>query len=142
MLSPQQAAEKADVSRRTIMVAIESQQLKAVRNNKNHWKIRPEDLDEWIQERGSFRKPTISDSSTETNSDSSTSQEMMELKIKIAEMNVRLQAAEDSINNLRNERDSWKIQAQNLTETINNISKEQKPKQPRRILGAFDRFFE
>jgi excisionase family DNA binding protein len=134
MLSPQKAAEEAGVSRRTIMVAIESQQLKAHRNNKNHWKIRPEDLEEWLQERGTFKKPTISDSSSDSNSEIS-------LKIKLVEVETKLEAAERTIENLQNEKEAWKQQAENLTETIKNISTEPKPKQPRKILGAFDRFF-
>ena len=46
-LSPAQAAQVASVSRWTIMRAIKSHELKAVRDNKNHWKIDPDELDRW-----------------------------------------------------------------------------------------------
>lgn len=46
-ISPAQAAHIAKVSRRTIMRAIEAQELQAFRDNRNHWKITPADLDKW-----------------------------------------------------------------------------------------------
>ena len=46
-LSPAQAAQAASVSRWTIMRAIKSHELKAFRDNKNHWKIDPDELDRW-----------------------------------------------------------------------------------------------
>lgn len=46
-MSPAQAAQLIKVSRRTIMRAIESHELLAVRDNRNHWKISPEELDRW-----------------------------------------------------------------------------------------------
>ena len=51
MFSPQQAAKKANVSRKTIMNNIQSGKLKAHRNNENHWSIRPTDLENWLRER-------------------------------------------------------------------------------------------
>ena len=46
-LSPTQAAQAASVSRWTIMRAINSNEIKAVRDNRNHWKIDPDELDRW-----------------------------------------------------------------------------------------------
>ncbi|QIE44008.1 helix-turn-helix domain-containing protein (plasmid) [Rhodobacteraceae bacterium SC52] len=46
-MSPAQAAHQAKVSRRTIMRAIENHDLKAFRDNKNHWKIAAQDLEQW-----------------------------------------------------------------------------------------------
>ncbi|WP_425537502.1 helix-turn-helix domain-containing protein [Phaeobacter gallaeciensis] len=46
-MSPAHAALLLKVSRRTIMRAIESLELLAVRDNRNHWKISPEELDRW-----------------------------------------------------------------------------------------------
>lgn len=47
MLSPAQVAQRCDTSRRSVMRAIESHDLKAIRDNKNHWKVRAEDADLW-----------------------------------------------------------------------------------------------
>lgn len=46
-MSPAQAAQMKGVSRRTIMRAIEAYELKAFRDNRNHWKIDPQELDMW-----------------------------------------------------------------------------------------------
>lgn len=46
-ISPAQAAHIAKVSRRTIMRAIEAQELQAFRDNRNHWKIDPAALEKW-----------------------------------------------------------------------------------------------
>ena len=46
-LSPAQAAQAVSVSRWTIMRAIKAHELKAIRDNKNHWKIDPNELDLW-----------------------------------------------------------------------------------------------
>ncbi len=47
MLSPAQVAQRCDTSRRSVMRAIEGHDLKAIRDNKNHWKVRAEDADRW-----------------------------------------------------------------------------------------------
>lgn len=46
-LSPAQAAQAVSVSRWTIMRAIKNLDLKAIRDNRNHWKIDPDELDRW-----------------------------------------------------------------------------------------------
>lgn len=46
-MSPAQAAQAAGVSRWTIMRAIKTQELKAIRDNRNHWLIAAEDFDRW-----------------------------------------------------------------------------------------------
>ena len=46
-LSPAQAAQAASVSRWTIMRAIRNHEIKATRDNRNHWKIDPDELDRW-----------------------------------------------------------------------------------------------
>ena len=46
-MSPARAAQLKNVSRRKIMRAIDRYELKAVRDNRNHWKIDLQDLDRW-----------------------------------------------------------------------------------------------
>ena len=48
-ISPAHAAQSKNVSRRTIMRAIEALELKAIRDNRNRWKIDPHDLDRWAK---------------------------------------------------------------------------------------------
>ncbi|TNC45264.1 helix-turn-helix domain-containing protein [Rubellimicrobium rubrum] len=46
-MTPAQAAHASDTSRWTIMRAIKAQQLRATRDNRNQWRITPEDLAAW-----------------------------------------------------------------------------------------------
>ena len=46
-MSPSQVAQQIGGSRRTVMRAIEAKELKAFRDNRNHWKITPQALEEW-----------------------------------------------------------------------------------------------
>ncbi len=46
-MSPTQAAQATETSRRTVMRAIEAQELLAFRDNRNHWKITPKALEKW-----------------------------------------------------------------------------------------------
>lgn len=50
-LSPTQAAKRTGVSRWTIMRALKSQELYGDRDNRNHWRISPEKVDEWASSR-------------------------------------------------------------------------------------------
>lgn len=46
-MSPEAAAQVAGTTRWTIMRAIKSQRLRATRDNRNQWRITPEDLETW-----------------------------------------------------------------------------------------------
>lgn len=46
-MSPSQVAQVTGTSRRTVMRAIEAHELQAFRDNRNHWKITPQALEDW-----------------------------------------------------------------------------------------------
>lgn len=46
-MSPTQVAQATKTSRRTVMRAIEAQELAAFRDNRNHWKITPQAVEQW-----------------------------------------------------------------------------------------------
>lgn len=46
-MSPTQVAQATNTSRRTVMRAIEAQELPAFRDNRNHWKITPQSVEKW-----------------------------------------------------------------------------------------------
>lgn len=46
-MSPTQVAQATNTSRRTVMRAIDAQELQAFRDNRNHWKITPEAIEQW-----------------------------------------------------------------------------------------------
>lgn len=49
LLSPAQVAQRHNMSRRTVMRAVEAHELKAIRDNRNHWKIADDDADAWAR---------------------------------------------------------------------------------------------
>jgi uncharacterized coiled-coil DUF342 family protein len=113
MLSPAKAAKRANVSRRAIMFAIESHKLKASRNNKNHWQIDPVELEKWMEQRPERPSP-----STETSSETptETSSETSEMLLKINTLEVELKAANERLDEVKEDRDRWYDQAQKLAE--------------------------
>lgn len=46
-MSPTQVAQATNTSRRTVMRAIEARELQAFRDNRNHWKITHQAVEEW-----------------------------------------------------------------------------------------------
>jgi len=46
-MSPTQVAQATNTSRRTVMRAIEAQELQAFRDNRNHWKITAQAVERW-----------------------------------------------------------------------------------------------
>ncbi|MCA0943272.1 helix-turn-helix domain-containing protein, partial [Salipiger pacificus] len=64
-LSPQNAAEISGYSRTTIRQALETKELKGIRNNRGHWRIRRPDLDEWLRTKEP-KATTASDDATGT----------------------------------------------------------------------------
>ncbi len=87
MLSPQQAADRAKVSRRTVMLAIQDKRLEAHRNNKNHWQIAPDELDRWLATRPDTSHQK-SDAPTEMTSDQS--EAILHLRDKVDDLEKRV----------------------------------------------------
>lgn len=54
-MSPTQVAQATGTSRRTVMRAIETQELLAFRDNRNHWKITSQAVETWMS---AHRAPT------------------------------------------------------------------------------------
>lgn len=46
-MSPTQVAQATSTSRRTVMRAIEAKELTAFRDNRNHWKVTPQAVEQW-----------------------------------------------------------------------------------------------
>lgn len=104
-MTPKQAADRAKVSRGTIMNAIKDGNLIAFRDNRNHWQIHPDKLSEWMAGRG--------DNDTDKSVKPDT-QTVDENSLRIAVLEVELKAKEQRISDLEQDRDSWKEQAQQL----------------------------
>lgn len=102
-MSPAQAAQAASVSRWAIMRAIKSHKLKAYRDNRNHWRISPEDLSEWcahsVQQQQSAHP-----------------EEHAELREKLAAETARADAAERARDQAEADREKWRGMAERLAD--------------------------
>lgn len=106
-MSPAKAAQSKNVSRRTIMRAIKSLDLKAIRNNRNQWKIDPKDLDRWAGAQcapggqGDPHLPTLPTS---------------DLEAKLAVAEAQRDAAREQLIDVQEDRDRWRGMAEKLAE--------------------------
>ena len=109
MLTPQQAASRAKVSRGTIMNAIKDQHLVARRDNRNRWQIDPADLSKWLSDRSDLA--TVKAVNTDSQQVSLPPDENL---IRIAVLEAELKGKDQRIADLERDRDDWKAQAQEL----------------------------
>lgn len=107
-LTPQQAADRAGVSRGTIMNAIKDGSLIAFRDNRNRWQIDDNELLKWLSSR------TGIDTGNSVNPDSQTPVPIDENVIRIAVLEAELRGKDQRIADLERDRDDWKAQAQEL----------------------------
>ena len=107
MLTPQQAASRAKVSRGTIMNAIKDQHLVARRDNRNRWQIDPADLSKWLSDRSDLA--TVKAVNTDSQQVSLPPDENL---IRIAVLEAELKGKDQRIADLERDRDDWKAQAQ------------------------------
>ena len=108
MLTPQQAASRAQVSRGTIMNAIKDGHLFARRDNPNRWQIEPADLLKWLSDRSDIAtvKAVTIDRQQVPPPD--------ETLIRIAMLEAELKGKDQRIADLERDRDEWRAQAQEL----------------------------
>jgi len=102
-MTPAQAAAAAGVSRWAIMRAINRQQLKAHRNNRNQWQITPEDLQAHYPHSVRSVRNAHPDDSTE-------------LRANLAGETARADAAERARDQAEADRDRWQRMAEKLAE--------------------------
>ena len=102
-LTPNQAAKKLGISRRTIMRAIEQHNLHAIRDNRNQWQINDTDLAQWAPSK--YAQPIAQTTPT-------LAHPIHEMQIRIAVLETDLKAATNIISDLKTERDAWREQAQ------------------------------
>jgi excisionase family DNA binding protein len=106
-ISPAQAAHIAKVSRRTIMRAIETRELKAIRDNRNRWKIDQSDLCRWAD--AQIAPSGHAHQETPTLPTSKDALELAATKAENGQLRERLAAAET-------DRDRWQAMAEKLAD--------------------------
>lgn len=128
MLSPAQVAQRCSTSRRSVMRAIERHELKAIRDNRNHWKVRAEDADRWADAHytPSDHRPPYSPPTTQSDLIS----ELAAIRTENDQLNERLAANDALIADLRGElavlRERVKADSRLLEERANHIGDLQK----------------
>lgn len=113
-MAPTQAAQKIGVSRRTLMRAIERLEIKAYRDNRNRWKIDPEDLDKWADAHWAPSGHTPVDMPTSPTS----APTMQDVEIERLRGEVRVERALREAAEV--ERDRWRGMAETLAATKPN----------------------
>jgi excisionase family DNA binding protein len=102
-LSPAQAAQAVSVSRWTIMRAIKTHELKAVRDNKNHWKIDSDELDRWS---ATTVRTVVAAHPVHTPKDSP------ETLAHVAALEAENSQLRERISEIKEDRDAWREMAQ------------------------------
>jgi hypothetical protein len=117
-LSPAKAALLADTSRWSILRAIRSGDLLATRDNRNAWRIRPEDLDAWLASRHTSAHPVRAhqphtipahpgDSETAELRDA-----LAESRAEVAGLRAEVTGLRDRLADTAADRDAWRRQAE------------------------------
>lgn len=114
-ISPAHAAQLLKISRRTIMRAIETHEIKAFRDNKNHWKIAEEELDRWAKSKEAPTDHAHQDAPTMPTQDASLSSELAAVKTKLAVAEAKLSALEAQLEDTKTDRDHWRTIADKLS---------------------------
>lgn len=116
-MSPAQAAQVAGVSRWSILRAIKSLKLKAKRDNRNGWRIAPDDLADWCDAQGAHRVRDSADAQGSAQVDA-----VVELRERLAELErlaavaeTRADAAERARDLAEAQAESWRAMAERLS---------------------------
>jgi len=110
-LTPQQAAQRARVGRTTIMRALEQQQLRAIRDNLGRWQIEPEAVDDWLSLR---RTPDRQQQDMSIGQKVVTPSDTPETLVRVAVLEAENGHLRERLDELRQERDAWRAQAERL----------------------------
>lgn len=114
-MSPAQAAQAANVSRRTIMRAIERHELKASRDNRNRWKISRSDFDKWANAHCTLSEYAQSDARTLPTSD---------MAISLARAEAERDGLKTQLTEAKADRDHWRALAERQQSMIESIQRD------------------
>ena len=103
-LTPSQAAHLSGKSRWTIVRAINNGNLKALRDNRNHWKINNDSFNDWCDAQGAHSEVAHPNQQDQAQA------------IRIAELETETKFLKAQVDDLKSDRDAWKDQAQRLSE--------------------------
>lgn len=113
-LSPAKAAKIANVSRSLISKEVKSGSLIGTKNNRGHISIEQSDLDDWMNRR-TERSETVTAPIIETPVTSHDD------AIRIASLEVEVREIRSQMSDLKQDRDDWKKQAQDMSHARRGI---------------------
>lgn len=110
LLSPEQAAKRAGVSRRTIVRAVHLQELQASRDNRNRWRIDAERLDAWALPRlPTGQRLAIAQDAAQFEAERFTvMRERDELRVQLAGHLAELEGVRELLRAVEVDRDAWR----------------------------------
>lgn len=126
-LSPRQAATRIGCGRSSIMRALTSGELPAIRDNKNAWQIDAEALDRWSEKRPgpSPDQGAVTDRTAETDQPEparTTPADTPETLVRLAAAETRAEMLAEQVNDLKRDRDAWRQQAEKLASESRPVS--------------------
>lgn len=110
-LSPNKAASRAKCGRSSIMRALKSGQLRAIRDNSGNWQIAEGALDDWLSMRRSSGRTSPAMTASHL---SATQADTPETLARLAVAEARTEVLTSQLDELRQDRDAWREQAQRL----------------------------
>lgn len=113
-LSPAKAAKIAGVSRSLISKEVKSGNLSGTKNNRGHISILESDLDDWMSrrtERSEASTPAPEPAPVTSHKDA----------VRIAELEVEVREIRSQMVDLKQDRDDWKKQAQDMSQSRRGI---------------------
>lgn len=110
-LSPRQAATRAKCGRSSIMRALSSGYLRAIRDNSGKWQIAPEALDDWLSLR---RSPDRQSPDHPSEPPLVTPSDTPETLARLAATEMRAEMLAAQVEDLKHDRDAWRAQAERL----------------------------
>lgn len=99
LLTPEQAAKKAGVSRSTISRALKDMRLMGVRGNNNRWSITQEALDEWMGSGVQIRP---------NEQPSAQSEQIRDLLVTVSVQSTQITMLKERVADLKLDRDAWR----------------------------------
>ena len=98
-LSPAQAADRAGVSRWTVMRAVKAGRIEGHRDNRNHWQLDPDAVDAWAAAHCVHSVPAHTPHTPDAQA------------IELAEMRVETRHLRERLDEMKVERDEWMREA-------------------------------
>lgn len=119
-LSPKKAASRAGCGRSSVMRALSSGHLRAIRDNNGNWQIEPEAVDDWMSMRRSHdrQSPDISDGPHPV-----TPLDTPETLAKLAAAETRAELLSAQVQDLKADRDAWRSQAERLASETQTVQR-------------------